>query len=213
MRLTIPRVEARGKYEIVGNVLLLPVRSNGEFWAEFTDITAVIKVYGKETTRENIAYMHIEKLGLDFTMKNARFKVKDNINSQNVLGKIRKLLYSRRSFKYFFDTDVIIIIFFTRRRSHQPIFKYKCQRFGARNETGSFPEYWSFVQENFEFSIWQYTDAAMAPCLDHMTQMYFYLPVSSKLCIMRIIIHFGSQDQQKLERPVHFMSRKIIQKL
>lgn len=102
MRLTIPRVEARGKYEIVGNVLLLPVRSNGEFWAEFTDITAVIKVYGKETTRENIAYMHIEKLGLDFTMKNARFKVKDNINSQNVLGKIRNLLYSMRSFKYFF---------------------------------------------------------------------------------------------------------------
>lgn len=127
MRLTIPRVEARGKYEIVGNVLLLPVRSNGEFWAEFTDVTAVIKVYGKETTRENVAYMNIEKLGLDFTMKNARFKVKDNINSQNVLGKIRKLLYSMRSFKYSFYTDVIIIIFFTRRRSHQPIFKYKRQ--------------------------------------------------------------------------------------
>lgn len=86
MRLTIPRVEARGKYEVVGNVLLLPVRSNGDFWAEFTDITAVIKVYGKETTRDNDVYMNIEKLGLDFTMKNARFKVKDNINSQNVLG-------------------------------------------------------------------------------------------------------------------------------
>lgn len=86
MRLTIPRVEARGKYEIVGNVLLLPVRSNGEFWAEFADITAVIKVYGKETKREDDVYMNIEKLGLDFTMKNARFKVKDNINSQNVLG-------------------------------------------------------------------------------------------------------------------------------
>lgn len=86
MRLTIPRVEARGKYEIIGNVLLLPVRSNGEFWAEFSDITAIIKVYGKETTREGEPFMHIEKLGLDFTMKNARFKVKDNINSQNVLG-------------------------------------------------------------------------------------------------------------------------------
>lgn len=35
MRLTIPRVESRGKYEVFGNVLLLPVRSNGEFWAEF----------------------------------------------------------------------------------------------------------------------------------------------------------------------------------
>lgn len=88
MRLTIPRVEARGKYEVNGNVLLLPVRSNGEFWAEFSDITAIIKVYGKETTREGESYMHIEKLGLDFTMKNARFKVKDNLNSKNVLGEL-----------------------------------------------------------------------------------------------------------------------------
>lgn len=87
MRLTIPRVESRGKYEVIGNVLLLPVRSNGEFWAEFTDITAIAKVYGKEVKRENDIYMHIEKLGVDFTMKNARFKVKDNVNAGNVLGK------------------------------------------------------------------------------------------------------------------------------
>lgn len=86
MRLSIPRVESRGKYEVIGNVLLLPVRSNGEFWAEFSDITAIIKVYGKEVKRDNNLFMHIEKLGLDFTMKNARFKVKDNVNAQNVLG-------------------------------------------------------------------------------------------------------------------------------
>lgn len=86
MRLTIPRVEARGKYEVIGNVLLLPVRSNGDFWAEFTDITAIIKVYGKEMQKNSDVFMNIEKLGLDFTMKNARFKVKDNVNSQNVLG-------------------------------------------------------------------------------------------------------------------------------
>lgn len=30
--------------------------------------------------------MSVEKLGIDFTMKNARFKVKDNINSGNILG-------------------------------------------------------------------------------------------------------------------------------
>lgn len=88
MRLSIPRVESRGKYEVIGNVLLLPVRSNGEFWAEFSDITAIIKVYGKEVKRDNTNFMHIEKLGLDFTMKNARFKVKDNVNAQNVLGEL-----------------------------------------------------------------------------------------------------------------------------
>lgn len=35
MRLGIPHVDLRGKYEVIGNVLLLPVRSIGEFWAEF----------------------------------------------------------------------------------------------------------------------------------------------------------------------------------
>lgn len=94
MRLTIPRVESRGKYEVIGNVLLLPVRSNGEFWAEFSDITAIAKVYGKEVKRENDLYMHIEKLGIDFTMKNARFKVKDNVNAGNVLGNIRVVHYN-----------------------------------------------------------------------------------------------------------------------
>lgn len=35
--------------------------------------------------------MTIEKLGVDFTMKNARMKVKDNVNLANVLGK--KIIY------------------------------------------------------------------------------------------------------------------------
>lgn len=36
MSLALPRVEVRGKYDVIGNVLLLPVRSNGDFWAEFS---------------------------------------------------------------------------------------------------------------------------------------------------------------------------------
>lgn len=36
LSLAIPRVEVRGKYDISGQVLVLPVRSNGEFWAEFS---------------------------------------------------------------------------------------------------------------------------------------------------------------------------------
>lgn len=34
--------------------------------------------------------MDIDKMTIDFTMKNARFKVKDNVNSQNVLGNYKK---------------------------------------------------------------------------------------------------------------------------
>lgn len=112
----IPRVEVRGKYEVIGNVLLLPVRSNGDFWAEFckclynncrnystdrrvcfslrsrhylpaADISSIAKLYGKEVTGEDgVKYMNIEKLGVDFTLKNARFKVRDNVNTGNILG-------------------------------------------------------------------------------------------------------------------------------
>jgi hypothetical protein len=34
--LSIPRIEATGTYEVVGQVLLFPVRSRGEFWALFS---------------------------------------------------------------------------------------------------------------------------------------------------------------------------------
>lgn len=63
------------------------------------DITAIAKVYGKEVQREGISYMEIEKLAVDFTMKNARFKVKDNVNSANVLGMVARVL------------DISIVIF------------------------------------------------------------------------------------------------------
>lgn len=42
LRITIPRVESRGKYDVIGNVLVLPVRSNGEFWAEFSTLLLVV---------------------------------------------------------------------------------------------------------------------------------------------------------------------------
>ncbi|XP_055696465.1 protein takeout-like isoform X1 [Lutzomyia longipalpis] len=83
---TIPRVETRGKYEIIGRVLLLPVQSSGEFWTEFLNISAIGKLYGREVERDGEKYMNIDKIFLDFNMKNARFKVKDNINNGNVLG-------------------------------------------------------------------------------------------------------------------------------
>jgi hypothetical protein len=37
MGLALPRIEATGKYEVTGNILLFPVRSKGEFWAVFCE--------------------------------------------------------------------------------------------------------------------------------------------------------------------------------
>lgn len=50
------------------------------------DISAIAKIYGKPTERDGEMFMTIDKMVVDFTMKNARFKVKDNVNTQNVLG-------------------------------------------------------------------------------------------------------------------------------
>ncbi|CAD7091840.1 unnamed protein product [Hermetia illucens] len=86
MSLGIPRVEVTGKYDVAGNVLLLPVRSHGNFWAEFLNISAIAKLYGQEKIKNGKTYMYINKLGIDFTMKNARFKVEDKLNTQNILG-------------------------------------------------------------------------------------------------------------------------------
>ncbi|GLV39173.1 uncharacterized protein CBL_06224 [Carabus blaptoides fortunei] len=84
--LTIPRIEVRGKYEVGGNVLLFPVRSKGDFWASFNDVDAVAQIIGKEVTREDVRYMRIEKLAADFKLKTSRFKVRDVINTGNVIG-------------------------------------------------------------------------------------------------------------------------------
>lgn len=33
--LSLPRIEVKGKYEVIGQILLFPVRSKGDFWAAF----------------------------------------------------------------------------------------------------------------------------------------------------------------------------------
>ncbi|XP_070493619.1 protein takeout-like [Chironomus tepperi] len=78
----IPIIKSRGRYEVNGQVLLLPILSNGEFIAEFTDVNAIAKIYGKQVIKNNEAFMSIEKIVVDFVMKGARFKVKDQGHQQ-----------------------------------------------------------------------------------------------------------------------------------
>lgn len=87
MGLSLPRIEATGKYEVTGNVLLFPVRSKGEFWAVFYDIDAVSKILGKEITQEDgKLYMRTEKLLVDFSVGKSRFRIRDYLNDGNILG-------------------------------------------------------------------------------------------------------------------------------
>ncbi|CAH0698793.1 unnamed protein product [Spodoptera exigua] len=86
MGLVLPRIEITGRYEVSGQVLLFPVRSQGDFWASFGDVVAIAKIFGKETTRDNVKYMLADRLLVDFKLRTSRFKVKDTVNHGSVIG-------------------------------------------------------------------------------------------------------------------------------
>lgn len=46
------------------------------------DINAIAKMYGKQIMKNNEAYMTVEKMVVDFVMKGARFRVKDQGHQQ-----------------------------------------------------------------------------------------------------------------------------------
>ncbi|XP_075236521.1 protein takeout-like [Lycorma delicatula] len=84
--LGIPRIEATGSYDVNGNVLLFPVRSKGDFWASFSNITGIGKIYGIEVKKNGVVFMKTERLGIDFKLGKSRFKIRDVLNNNNVLG-------------------------------------------------------------------------------------------------------------------------------
>lgn len=84
--LYLPYIEATGNYDVNGNVLLLPVRSRGEFWASFNNVTALAKLYGIEVMKDGVKFMKIDRLGVGFKLQNPYFKIKDVINRNNVIG-------------------------------------------------------------------------------------------------------------------------------
>ncbi|KAJ2943930.1 hypothetical protein O0L34_g8251 [Tuta absoluta] len=86
MGLVLPRIEITGNYEVSGQVLLFPVRSRGNFWAAFTDVAAIAKIYGKEIEKEGVKYMAADRLVVDFKLRGARFKVRDTVNHGSVIG-------------------------------------------------------------------------------------------------------------------------------
>ncbi|VVC90730.1 unnamed protein product [Leptidea sinapis] len=77
MGLVLPRIEATGKYEVSGQVLLFPVRSQGDFWASFSDVAAIVKIFGKEFTKKNTKFMTADRMVVDFKLRGSRFKVRD----------------------------------------------------------------------------------------------------------------------------------------
>ncbi|XP_023245261.1 protein takeout-like isoform X2 [Copidosoma floridanum] len=84
--LGIPSIEIRGRYSVVGQVLLFPIKSIGDFWAFFGDVVAFARVQGVEERRNGVRYMRIAKMQIDFKLERARFNINDKVNGDNVIG-------------------------------------------------------------------------------------------------------------------------------
>ncbi|CAH1118075.1 unnamed protein product [Phaedon cochleariae] len=83
----LPRLEVKGKYDVNGNVLLFPVKTRGDFWAVFLDVQGAAKIFGKEfQNNENVRFMKVDKIMIDFRLKKSRFRIKDVVNHGNVIG-------------------------------------------------------------------------------------------------------------------------------
>ncbi|XP_050541636.1 circadian clock-controlled protein daywake-like [Daktulosphaira vitifoliae] len=93
----IPHLEATGNYDVNGNVLLLPVRSRGDFWASFDNVTALAKLYGVEVKKDGVTFMKTERLGVGFKLESSDFKIKDYINRQNVIGEAMNVFLNENS--------------------------------------------------------------------------------------------------------------------
>lgn len=130
-------MDIRGKYDVNGNVLLFPVRSKGDFWAIFrkfffyripdqfgqpiaivfcltVDIDAAVKIYGEEIVKNDVKYMKIDKMLVDFRLKKSRFRIRDVINHGNVIGE--------------FSTKFLVLLVKTVNFSNLPeiVFKMRC---------------------------------------------------------------------------------------
>ena len=51
------------------------------------NITGIGKIYGKEVMKGGIRYMKTDRLLVDFKLARSRFKIRDLLNTNNVLGK------------------------------------------------------------------------------------------------------------------------------
>lgn len=52
------------------------------------NITGIGKLYGKEVKKNNVSFMKTERLGVDFKLASSKFKIKDYLNGNNVLGEM-----------------------------------------------------------------------------------------------------------------------------
>jgi hypothetical protein len=96
LKIAIPSVKVRGNYDISGQFLIIPFRVRGEFLSEFSNVTAIARILGKQVERNDKVYMDIDRFDIDVVSKSAKFKIIDKVAPR--FGKLMNLM---RIFKFY----------------------------------------------------------------------------------------------------------------
>ena len=106
-----PRLIITGQYEVLGNVLVINIRSKGDFQAVFgkflslslpchstiisdghfffffpEDASGLAKMQGKEIVKDGVKYMKVDRAAIDFKVGKARFRIRDHSPGNKVLS-------------------------------------------------------------------------------------------------------------------------------
>lgn len=90
-KIKLPELRIAAKYKSSGVLLIIPASGNGTFNGRFQDVTALVKGKVSVHTKEEQRYMHVDTLGVDIDIKNARMGVKDVYRNNRIIGEAMNL--------------------------------------------------------------------------------------------------------------------------
>ncbi|KAL0275799.1 UNVERIFIED_CONTAM: hypothetical protein PYX00_003543 [Menopon gallinae] len=85
-KVTVPEVSLKGKYNINGKVLILPITGNGDCVLTMDDVAAQVELLGKERKKDGRLYMNVQKFDFKFDLKKFKLKFENLFNGDKALG-------------------------------------------------------------------------------------------------------------------------------
>ncbi|XP_026466735.1 protein takeout-like [Ctenocephalides felis] len=84
----LPHIEAKGNYNIDGNILLLPIRGNGPFTANFTNSTGKALLTGKTFVRDGKNILNADKMNIKIKLGKGNIDLRNLFGGDKTLGNI-----------------------------------------------------------------------------------------------------------------------------
>jgi hypothetical protein len=86
--LALPHIYVTGRYVVDGNLLLIPVKGDGEFKGNFTECAGLVRIKGVHKKINGQTHFLVNKLDLKIKVKNGKIALDNLFGSQKTLGEI-----------------------------------------------------------------------------------------------------------------------------